>query len=392
VSLGAVRSEYLRSSVEALWPGGDSHVTRRPGPGDERAWWILPSLRRPRMLVPVTVPRASTMLRRHDARRRDAVARRILETAVASRALALLPVSRLRVGPHAGIVEHLATLLGRPVRVGVLLGSDRPNRKPVLRVFSPEGDTLAFLKAAEGPVGELVRAEAQALQSTASAAREATLLEVPRVLHTGTWQGIDLLLLSPLQASQSRGTDDDPELVAALEVAGLVSLRERSVLELIDELRAGTDGWEPTPALARAAHHLDALVGRAGQCDLRVGGWHGDWSPWNIGRHGDRLQAWDWERFATGAPLGYDAVHHRVQLLWRDQVPAADCRPALLAAAGDMLALADRPVRDADPVVALYLVEILLRYLEDQPHGAPLRPRTRWVLDQLDTPSSPTKA
>jgi len=332
------------------------------------------------------------MLRRHDARRRDAVARRILETAVASRALALLPVSRLHVGPRAGIVEHLASLLERPVRVGVLLGSDRPNRKPVLRVFSAEGDTLAFLKAAEDPVGELVRAEARALQTIAAAGQQAALLQLPRVLHTGRWKGLELLLLSPLEASQARGTDDDPELAAALEVAELTGRRERSVLDLAAELHARTHRWPDTPQLDRVTRHLDLLVERAGQRILQVGAWHGDWSPWNIGRHRGRLQAWDWERFADGAPIGYDAVHHRAQLLWRDGTPAAACLPALLAAARDLLVLADRSEQDADIVVALYQAEILLRYLQDQSPGAAPRPRTRWVLDQLDVPSVPTKA
>ncbi|MDQ3627432.1 MAG: hypothetical protein M3419_01140 [Actinomycetota bacterium] len=387
MTLDAVRSDYLRSSVEALWPNGDVRVTRRPGPGDERAWWILPSRRRPRLLVPVTVPEAATMLRRHDARRRDAVARRVLEGAVASRALLLMPVSRLRVAAPGGIVEHLASVLGRPVRAGVLLGRDRPNRKPVLRVFSAQGDTLAFLKVADGRVGELVRAEAQALQSIASTARKTGLLQVPRVLHSGQWEGLQLLLLSPLTASQSRRSDDDPELAAALEVAQLVGLSERPVRDLVNELRARADRMDTTPELTRTRARLDSLLARAGDRGLWVGGWHGDWSPWNMGRHRGRLQAWDWERFAAGVPVGYDAVHHRSQLLWRDHVPAADCRPALLAAARDMLALAQLPESDAEPVVELYLVEILLRYLQDQPLVDPLRPRTAWVLDQLDAVS-----
>ena len=27
----------------------------------------------------------------------------------------------------------------------------------------------------------------------------------------------------------------------------------------------------------------------------------------------DALLVWDWERFATGVPLGFDAVHHELQ-------------------------------------------------------------------------------
>lgn len=385
-------SEYLASSVKALWPNGAPTVTRRPGRGDDNGWWILPSQGRPRMLVPVGVPGASTMLRRHDARRRDAIARRVLETAVSTRILKLLPVSRLQVRPGDGIVEHLETLLEHPVHVGVLLGSDRANRKPVLRVFSPSGETVAFLKAAHGAVGALVRGEAAALRSIADNVEIAARLELPKVLHSGAWNDLELLLLSPLAASQSRGTSENPELTAALEVARLRGVHQKPVAEFVAALRTRMAAVEGTVDLVPVSDHLDRLVERAGSRVLLAGSWHGDWSPWNIGRHQHRLQAWDWERFAEGVPVGYDAAHHRAQLLWRDGTSIADCRPALVAAVAAMLDVAGLDRSDAEHVVALYLVEILLRYLEQQPSGAPLLPRTRWVLDQLDLASSPTKA
>jgi hypothetical protein len=44
-----------------------------------------------------------------------------------------------------------------------------------------------------------------------------------------------------------------------------------------------------------------------------------------------------------------------------------------------------------ESVVDLYLVEISLRYLEQQGSGDPPRPRTRWVLSQLESSSAPHK-
>jgi hypothetical protein len=240
-------------------------------------------------------------------------------------------------------------------------------------------------------VSSLVRAEADALQSIASAARSAAVLEVPQVLHCGEWNRMTLLLLSPLQASQSRGTDDDPELPAALEVACLMGLQRRSVMHLADQLRGRMASLPHTGELAAVRNHLDGLVERAGTRELSVGSWHGDWSPWNIGRHQGRLQAWDWERFASSAPVGYDAVHHRAQLLWRDHAVPEACRSALVGAARAMLELAGEAEADVESVVDLYLVEISLRYLEQQGSGDPPRPRTRWVLSQLESSSAPHK-
>ena len=63
------------------------------------------------------------------------------------------------------------------------------------------------------------------------------------------------------------------------------------------------------------------------ETELGFGRWHGDWSPWNMGRAGGRMQVWDWEQSAVGVPLGFDAVHFLLQRLFRDEASpdAAAC-------------------------------------------------------------------
>ena len=84
------------------------------------------------------------------------------------------------------------------------------------------------------------------------------------------------------------------------------------------------------------AHH------RAGRRHaLTFGAWHGDWAPWNMASTERGLLVWDWERFTSGVPLGFDALHYRLQSRpgagHRDPLTAAPPprgAPALLAPFG----------------------------------------------------------
>ena len=68
---------------------------------------------------------------------------------------------------------------------------------------------------------------------------------------------------------------------------------------------------------ARLVAALDRVADVAGEVEVRVGAWHGDFTPWNMSRHGSRLLLWDWERFETGVPHGMDRVHYAVNTIAR---------------------------------------------------------------------------
>lgn len=403
--------DYLARTAQALWPGARVRLSRsaprrRAAVGraageteygsargsDDASWFLLPSIRQPRMLLPVRCRAAAVMLNRHDSSRREAWARAVLRGAVSSGWLDRLPVRRLVVDATSSgagdLAEHLGRLLGEPVRIGVLLGPVRANAKPVVQAFARSGRTLAFGKLDAGGTGHLVEREAVALTTLATAGLVG--VEVPSLLHHGRWHGRALTLLSALDASQSRATDDAPHLGAAAEIAAAPGLRFLPLGDVLSRLKGRVAALPPGPGAARLGLVLDQLGRTAGADPLPVGAWHGDWSPWNMRRSatGGRLQVWDWERFDTGAAYGLDAVHHRAQLLWRDGVPAAACRPALEEAGRAMPAPAGGPPVPAGVLRRLYLVEIGARYLGDQPSGTPPRPRTRWVLDQLSPTTS----
>lgn len=386
--------DYLARTAHALWPGARVRLSRqRTAHGsDDAGWFLLPSRRHPRMLLPAGCAAASVMLNRHDSSRREAWGRAVLRGAVSAGWLDRMPVRRLVVDATSSgaddIAGRLGHLLGEPVRIGVLLGPPRANAKPVVQVFSGSGRTIAFGKLDAGGTEHLVEREATALTTLATAGL--VEVEVPSLLHHGRWHGHALTLLSALDASQSRATDDAPHLGAAAEIAAAPGLRLLPLGDVLSRLRGRVAALPPGPGAARLELVLDQLGRAAGADPLPVGAWHGDWSPWNMRRSaaGGPLQVWDWERFDTGVAYGLDAVHHRAQLLWRDNVPAAACRPALEDAGRAMPPPAGlRPV-PATVLRRLYLVEIGARYLGDQPSGTSPRPRTRWVLDQL----SPTTA
>ena len=67
-----------------------------------------------------------------------------------------------------------------------------------------------------------------------------------------------------------------------------------------------------------------ALESRPARRRLAFGAWHGDWTPWNMASTAGGLLVWDWERFATGVPVGFDALHYWLQIERRRPPP----RPA----------------------------------------------------------------
>jgi hypothetical protein len=135
-------------------------------------------------------------------------------------------------------------------------------------------------------------------------------------------------------------------------------------------------------ALGRA---LAALRRRAGETSLRFGAWHGDWSPWNMAVLPDTLLVWDWERFAVGVPLGFDAVHYALQRGIAAGPDAAGAVAATLARADDLLAPFGVPPPASAATALLYLTDLAARYLTDRQAeaGARLGVLGTWLLPVL---------
>ncbi|MFO7249477.1 MAG: hypothetical protein DIU60_001840 [Actinomycetes bacterium] len=389
-----IRLDYLDEVLAALFP---------VAPGDApRPYTLLPHRLVPRRLVP-----------------REPY-HRLLGRAV--------PVP----AGDGGIEAHLRRVLGREVRVALLVRpARRANRKPVLEVREA-GRRIAYVKVADTDrVRGLVRHEAAVLRMLETVPTEVVV--APRVLHHGVWRGMDVLVLSALPVPRLRRAPSAALRTAAIrEIGGLAAYaRWRMWYGGAEPGHPAASRAAPAPAVAATAGTAlgtaaDTVLGTAagtltgtpagtlprpapgtrpgapGGGPLAADGvpgpppdaaaagdgwaWHGDFSPWNIapGPRG-RLLVWDWERFAVGVPPGFDALHHFLHRTLRRAGPARAARmcleraPRLLAPFG--VADADAARRTA----ARYLVALADRHRRDghEPFGPP----AAWLTPLLEVPS-----
>lgn len=396
------QSGYMRMVCELLWPPpavvtmteerGRAHA---PGAPRSRAWHpespgvskfaLVPGLRRPPLLVPAEQHVAAAALRHYSGQRSRAAR---LTTKMISLLLAsgfgdavLRGQVRVDASARADTIEaYLADVMARDILVSMYLGPARANRKPVLQLLTPDAIPLAFVKIGINPLtAQLVRAERAALDGL----READLggITVPRVLHHDQWQGLDVLVLSVVPAWLPPRPLRAARLVAAMDtVARVHGLRSEPLLggaylrQLQDRIALADKGAEQD-ALRGA---LDVLAARAGGTILTYGAWHGDWAPWNMASNDRGLLLWDWERFTTGVPLGFDALHYRLQTELgpghREPLAAA---AASLQSAARLLAPFGIGTEQARLTGILYLADLATRYLVDRQasagaqHGAP---------------------
>ncbi len=289
-------------------------------------------------------------------------------------------------GPRAGsLAGHLDELLGTEVVFSVGIGTERVNRKPVLQVFDTDGRTVAFAKLGDSDQARSdVGAEAVALSQLAR--RGWRRLQTPEVLHHGAWGDIDLLLLSPLSTRAVQSPRDH----ARAPTAAMTELADAfgGSFAPVAGLRWMTRQREVAERLKDGRRHgiftacIDRLCASAGDLEWRTGSWHGDWTPWNMARSGQRVLLWDWERFETDVPIGLDRCHYLVNALTKRRGTSDHTIRAGLAAAG---ATPDAPGSPAYTLGALYLLAVAGRYLPlaEGPRGSDIAPRGDKVLETL---------
>jgi hypothetical protein len=386
----ALRTQYLAEVLGLLYPP-PCHIDGTPG--DPIAeYLVVPDLRRPRLLVPAGSRRVATaaVQRYAEPQSRSArLKRQAVVTALRTGASRMLLRDRIRVtGPvGASIDGHLRAVLGRDLSVSVHIGPARANRKPVLQLISPDGTTFAFGKIGTGPLTQrLVRAEAGAL--TALGLSGLTKLTVPKVLYTGQWRGLQVLIQSALPVWLPRAPLQPHRLAAAmLDIAGCCgwSAGRLAGSAYWAELRARLAAVGGRPEGVALAAAVERLADLAGQTSLRYGAWHGDWAPWNMANLGDALLVWDWERFATGVPVGFDAIHHDLQKRIQGRGDAAGAVESTVRNAGELLEPFGVAPQAQELTALLYLVDLAVRYLTDRQAeaGARLGVLGTWLLPVL---------
>jgi len=393
-----LRTAYLREVLDVLYPP-PCHTTGAPGDGpDVQAgrpvadYLVVPDVRRPRLLVPARSRRIAAAAVRRYAEPQGRVAKLKRDAVVAALRTgvsAMVLRDRIRVyGPAGGTVDaYLRAALDADLAVSIHIGPARANRKPVLQLIAADGGTVAFVKLGTGPLTRrLVRAETAALKALAHAALAD--VTIPTVLHSGHWQGHQVLVQSALPVWEPRAALGPQRLARAMREVAFCCGTSKGWLatspywaELRERLTAVAD--RPDGAALHAAAR--DLAARAGDTDLRFGAWHGDWSPWNMAPLAGTVLLWDWERFTLGVPLGFDALHHELQRLIQSQPDAAAAVEATVGRAAALLAPFDVPAATAELTALLYLVDLAARYLADRQAeaGARLGVLGTWLLPVL---------
>jgi hypothetical protein len=393
VSDGLIET-YL-STVHSLWPTSpEPRLHRSRGPGlsarrDASGFLVLPHPGSPRMLVPLGNPAAASQaMQRFSAGLSPAeiVKRLSVSAALRARSGFAFP-HRIEVldGPGS-LRDWLADVLGEPVEFSIALGTARANRKPVLQVFDRRGRSIAFAKVGATPLAEThVAAEVEAL--TVLERRGAPLgLEVPRIIRAERWQGMLVLVMTALPTSVWQRPSRQWELpcreMDALHARFAGEAAPLRLLPVWESICRARDELADVVSRDRFAAAVHALGERAGDRPFVPGAWHGDWTPWNMGRRRGLLQLWDWERFELGAPPGLDRCHYGVNAVCRrDGVSLPSVLEGLRLAGID---LASRDGRDR-LLAGVYLAAITGRYLAgaETDLGDTVRDRALVMLDAL---------
>jgi hypothetical protein len=390
----------LVAAAEVLWPAPASVDIARTGTQVAagrrivREHVLIPNAQHPRLIVPARSRLAAGAIAAHrqgSGGMADRVTARAAALLVRAGVADRLFRDRLRISaPTAAETDdveiRLSELLGQAVTVGLYVGTARVNRKPVLHAVNDDGRTLAFVKVGHTEAARnLVRNEAATLAALAE--RSLSTVVLPQVLAHVEWNNYDLLVLSPLHGRALPPRPNNAPYTAMRELAAVHGLAQTRIGEsgLVKRL-AGVPNALNTKAADRYAAALARL--EAGDASVTVGAWHGDWQPFNMARvDRERIALWDWERFATDVPVGFDALHYLLQSLIHGRGVGPHIEREFLARA-EAAAVRGGVLDDtAAIVVAAYVGEIAARYLTlaEGPDGELLARRAMWSLGLLES-------
>ncbi|HZE38053.1 MAG TPA: hypothetical protein VE172_04500 [Stackebrandtia sp.] len=374
-----------------------SRLLYGPGPGGERAttaYIAIPNLRTPRLLVPGYSRRLAAAALRRYARPASRAARLKRDAAVAALWCRLdrfmLPDRVTLDASGDNVAGYLRRSLGQEVHLSIHIGPARANRKPVIQILDSGADTVGFAKLGTNELTrQLVSAETAALRTLEGV--RLLHVRVPRVRHSGTWGELQVLVQEALPGWRRPMPVQNSRLYRAMrELSGCLGTQDvaladsdyASTLEARMKVLADRDCPDCSTLVDAGVKLLD----RHGDQRLTFGSWHGDWAPWNMSMLPEGLMLWDFERFATGVPQGFDALHYTLQrdIVTREIDPTTAVL-TLLSEAPRLLEPFEVRPSAARATALLYLVDLAARYLTDRQAeaGAALGALGRWLLPTL---------
>ena len=304
-------SESLDVSM-ALWTDaelGDWQLRRSDTTGERLI--AVPNSHEIRQLLPW---RPSSIIATWQRRSDDRPLRRQWRDAVGVAGLltagAITRSRRFGVQPHRSLVSHVASLLGHSHVSGIVLcGPARANQKPVIQLCDRRGRTVAFVKVAWNDLTTgLLRDEGAALDHLGALSDKGFVS--PPVLASGTFGRSTWLALGPVGVDRRHRADpaEVDSLATRIERTGTRWEGATVDSEYVAELTSRAAG------LATGKDAVERLVDRWSDHTMTLGASHGDFVPWNMLSGSPEPAVWDWERYRTSAPLGFDRLHLRVQV------------------------------------------------------------------------------
>lgn len=369
---------------DVLWPDGAVTVHADDGSFDDdrvelARWWASPSADAPSILVPADIGRSARVAvgRYHDGmglrrRARSALAEAVV-AAGPTAGLVLdrnLVVASVPTGPTPdGVLDGLAKIMDEPdLRFAVSLGGPKSNRKPVLQLIDPAGRCRGWAK-----VGWNTRSDRLIGNEAAWLVRRSVQpVSSPGLLHDVFLADRRVVVSGAAGPHRRprRSTDRPPSPFVFQAVCAMGAVESTP----IDR----SSWWRSVEAVlpwadTRELRVIEAAVESAGGRRFRVGGWHGDLTPWNLMTDRDRYELIDWEFAADGVPLGFDLCHFHTQVGAEMKGLSAD------AAIDRSIRLSPQGFADLDldlglrrPLIHLYLVELIRRTLALRAEGYPL--------------------
>lgn len=313
--------------------------------------------------------------RRSDDRSRS---KRVRDMAGVAALLGLGAVSsrrRVAVAAAESLVDEVALTLGHEDALGIVMcGPPRANEKPVIQLHDRRGRTVAFVKVGWNELTRrLIADEGRALQRMADLA---VPFVVPEIVGAGTFGSSSWLALAPIEVGRQQPPTEDGVDQLGRSIEQTATTWRGPVADACfvhDLLRA-------TRALPVSGPTASRLACRDAVRTMSLGASHGDFVPWNILSGSPRPAVWDWERYRTAVPLGYDRLHYRIQVgLHRSP---ASTRDTLMSVDREINSiLADLPVDQRCLHLHWYLVDIMARYERDiAENPSPLLPE---LVDQI---------
>jgi len=304
----------FKDNEDLIWL---DQILNKSEPTDKETNFYLcqPSIKSPEFLLPIDNPpaTASSLYRFSDDKK---VSKRIKTFSAYS--LAKLRFLKhkpelARVGipielPKWDITTFLEKELGEPQLVATItIGPPRRNRKPVIQLLKPDGETVGFAKIGWSPLTkELTNNEADILEKLHNKLDKN--ISAPRVLLNKTWNNNSVLVISPVNSSpiSRRGSIVPSKIFKQISTSLGTQIKPFQEVPIIENKKISK------------IINVKKLVNLFDNTDILLGTWHGDLTPWNISTTFSTTSIWDWEFAGENTPVGFDQLHCEFELMRRN--------------------------------------------------------------------------